>query len=83
MSSINIPTTVPDPNEPPYRGSYLQLLSENIGHRVTIEFMVGSCGVTSSTGIVIGASTQYVLLAQDNGTTVAGEMFAIKRITFL
>lgn len=81
--SINIIADMPDLNEPPYRGSHQQLLANNIGKAVKIDYVVGTGAMYSQSGIIYAVGVQYVVLSQpgkDIYTT--GDIFSIKFMTF-
>ena len=81
---IVIPEEIPDLNEPPYRGTFQQLLSANLGKLVRIDFLVGGERVVTQSGIVDAVGVQYVVLYQpDTKTFVSGDVFGIKFVTFL
>lgn len=77
------PETGLDFNQPPYRGTYQQLLAANIGRTVKIDFQM-SGGMASQTGVIDAVGVQYVVLRQPGRSAyVAGDIFMIKFITFL
>ena len=81
---IVIPESLPDFDQPPYRGTFQQLLTANVGKLVRIDFMVGSDRTVSQTGILDAVGVQYVVLHQpESNTFVTGDVFGIKFITFL
>jgi len=80
---IVIPEEIPDLNDAPYKGTFQQLLSANLGKLVRIDFLVGERIVTQ-TGIIDAVGVQYVVLYQpENEIFVTGDVFGIKLITFL
>lgn len=82
--SINIPTELPDLNEPPYRGSFQQLMKENIGRTVRIDFVAGASDNRSYTGIIEEVTNRYVVLKSlYNNTRFVGDNFNLRSITFL
>lgn len=82
--AIVIPDNLTNVDEPPYLGSFQQLLASNIGNRVRIDFMIGSSNMTSQTGIIYAATSQYVVLRSLTAEVyVACDNFSIKFITFI
>lgn len=79
---VTFPDTGLDFDGPPYRGSFQQLLSNNIGRSVKIDYMIGSGNLISQTGTILNVGTQYVLLKNKN-VILTGDIFSIKFITFL
>lgn len=77
------PETGLDFDQPPYRGTMLQLLSANIGKPVRIDFHFDA--VTASyTGVIDSVGTQYVTLYQaSKNCYVACDVYAVKFVTFL
>lgn len=73
-----------DFNQPPYRGTFQQLLAANIGRAVKIDFQMGTGSIVSHTGIIDAVGVQYVVLCQPGKRAfVTGDIFMIKFITFL
>lgn len=82
MRSVTFPDAIPNFNEPPFRGTYQQLLYFNIGHCVTVESLAGSGVMLTVTGMIEDVGSQYVLLRQESGKVITADMYGIKRITF-
>ena len=78
---VNIPETGLYLNEPPSRGSWQQLLSNNIGRTVKIDYNVSSNLVTQQ-GVILAVGVQYVLL-KNKGFIASGDIFSIKFVTFM
>lgn len=84
MDCVNVPENLQNFNEPPYIGAFQQLLANNIGKAVKIDFLMGSQGIVSRSGIIEAVGLSYVLLKQFNRSeSIAGDVFSIKFITFL
>lgn len=82
MNQIVIPQNMPDFDDVPYRGYYQQFFAANIGKRVKIDFLTGSCGTTSQSGVVYATGAQYVVLYRpQDDTYITGEIFGIKFVT--
>ena len=79
------PDTGLDFNQQPYRGTFQQLLANNIGKNVRIDFQMGTGNtVTSYTGIIDAVGVQYVVLCQPGKNCyITGDIFMIKFITFI
>lgn len=78
---INIPDTGVDLNEPPYRGSWQQLLTNNIGRTVKIDYNNAGT-IISQQGVVLAVGVQYVLL-KSKGCILSGDVFSIRFVTFI
>lgn len=78
---IQIPPFDINLNEPPYRGSWQQLLSNNIGRAVKIDYNI-SGNMISQQGTVLAVGVQYVLL-KTKTCILSGDVFSIKFVTFL
>lgn len=77
---IQIPAFDIDLNEQPYRGSWQQLLSNNVGKNVKIDYNI-SGNILSQQGTVLAVGVQYVLLKNKN-CIISGDIFSIKFVTF-
>lgn len=84
MDCIQFVSNLQNFNEPPYLGSFQQLLSQNIGKKVKIDFQMGINGMVSHCGIIASTGLSYVILEQENNRSfIVGDVYSIKFITFL
>lgn len=84
MDCVNIPENLQNFNEPPFIGAFQQLLANNVGKAVKIDFLIGSQGISSQSGVIEAVGLSYVLLKQfHRPTTVACDVYSIKFVTFL
>lgn len=78
---VTIPQSDLNFNEQPYRGSWQQLLSNNIGRTVKIDYSISGTMV-SQQGVILDSAVQYVLL-KNKGCILSGDIFSIKFVTFI
>ncbi len=88
MSEMNNNTLVTPPSQDfdtlSYRGSMQQILQENLGSYVIIEFLIGTGNLESRQGILYNVGSQFVVLYDDiNLRYVVCDIFSIKFVTFL
>ncbi len=70
--------------EETYRGSIQQILSENTGKRVVVDFLVGSSNIVRKEGILYMVGVSYIVLYDDrNGTYTVCNLYSIEFTTFL
>ena len=86
MSEINNSTLVTPPSQDfdtlSYRGSMQQILQENLGSDVIIEFLIGTGNLESRQGILYNVGSQFVVLYDDiNLRYVVCDIFSIKFVT--
>ena len=79
--------TVPpdqDFNTLSFQGSMQQVLQENVGKYVIVEFLIGTNGLTSRQGMLYYVGTQFlVLLDEFESRFIVCDIFSVKFVTFL
>ena len=71
-------------SEETYRGSIQQILSDNTGKRVVVDFLVGSTNIVRKEGILYMVGLSYIVLFDDrNGTYTVCNLYSIEFVTFL
>ena len=69
---------------PGYTGSMQQILSENTGKRVVIDFLVGTSNIVRKEGILYLVGISYVVLYDDRADTyTVCNLYSIEFVTFL
>ncbi len=87
-AQINTPPTFQTPPEEDFnteamRGSLQQLLSENLGEFVVIEFLIGTQTTMKKFGILYAVGRNTVTLYEEGSQTfVVCDIFSIKFVTF-
>ena len=80
---VNYPTETTDLNSEPFRGSFQQLLNNNIGAFVSIEFMLSTCEMRTISGYIESVTGRCVSLrTPKSNCRVVGDAWSIKTITF-
>lgn len=64
-----------------YSGSMQEILRDNIGKFVDIEFLIGSTSLQTRSGILYAVGTSYVVIDQQPEKMVC-DIYAIKFVTF-
>lgn len=65
------------------RGSMQQVLSENLGEFVVVEFLIGTQTMTQKQGILYSVGTSFVTLYEEvTQTFVVCDIFSVKFVTF-
>ena len=65
------------------RGSMQQILSQNVGEYVVVEFLVGTQTTTKKQGLLFDVGTSFITIYQDmTQTFVVCDIFSIKFVTF-
>lgn len=87
MPSANNLFTVP-PNQDfdtvTFQGSMQQVLQENVGKYVIVEFLIGTGSLTSRQGLLYYVGTQFlVLLDEFESRFIVCDIFSVKFVTFL
>lgn len=67
-----------------FQGSMQQVLQENVGKYVIVEFLIGTNGLTSRQGMLYYVGTQFlVLLDEFESHFIVCDIFSVKFVTFL
>ena len=67
-----------------FQGSMQQVLQENVGKYVIVEFLIGTNGLTSRQGMLYYVGTQFlVLLDEFESRFIVCDIFSVKFVTFL
>lgn len=67
-----------------FQGSMQQVLQENIGSFVIVEFLIGTGNLISRQGVLYSVSTQYLVLYDEfENRYVVCDIFSVKFVTFL
>ena len=81
-SGIQVPAE-PSFDNAAFQGSLQQLLQDNIGAFVTIEFLIGTSSMVTRQGLLYAVGTSYVVLYDDvSQQYTVCDLFAIKFVTF-
>ena len=79
--------TVPpdqDFNTLSFQGSMQQVLQENVGKYVIVEFLIGTGSLTSRQGMLYYVGTQFLVLYDEfESRYVVCDIFSVKFVTFL
>ena len=67
-----------------FQGSMQQVLQENVGKYVIVEFLIGTGSLTSRQGMLYYVGTQFlVLLDEFESRFIVCDIFSVKFVTFL
>ena len=87
ISTTNGSFTVPpdqDFNTMSFQGSMQQVLQENVGKYVIVEFLIGTGSLTSRQGLLYYVGTQFLVLYDEfESRYVVCDIFSVKFVTFL
>lgn len=73
-----------DFNTVAFQGSMQQVLQDNIGSYVLIEFLIGSNSLETRQGILYSVASQFLVLFDElNQRYVVCDIFSVKFVTFL
>lgn len=73
-----------DFNTVSFQGSMQQVLQENIGNYVIVEFLIGTGNLISRQGILYSVATQFLVLYDEfESRYVVCDIFSVKFVTFL
>ena len=82
-NGFNVPPDQ-DFNTISFQGSMQQVLQENIGNYVIVEFLIGTNGLISRQGILYSVASQFLVLYDEfESRYVVCDIFAVKFVTFL
>lgn len=89
MSEMNtnggfITTPEQDFDTAAFQGSMQQVLQENVGSYVLVEFLIGTGNLETRQGILYSVASQFLVLFDDiNLRYIVCDIFAVKFVTFL
>lgn len=67
-----------------YQGSLQQILADNVGNRVIVDFLVGSSNIVQKEGVLYLVGVSYIVLYESRSDTyVVCNLYAIEFVTFL
>lgn len=67
-----------------FQGSMQQVLQENIGNYVIVEFLIGTGSLISRQGILYNVASQFLVLYDEfEARYVVCDIFSVKFVTFL
>ena len=70
-------------NSVAYQGAMQQILSENTGELVSVDFLIGTQETVTRRGILYAVGVSYIVLYNpENDTYIVCDLFAIKFVTF-
>jgi len=82
--TFNTPTTEQDFDTLGFQGSMQQILSENIGSYVVVDFLIGTNNLTTRQGYLYFVGTQFLVLYDEVYLNyVVCDIFSVKFVTFL
>ena len=82
-NGFNVPPDQ-DFNTVSFQGSMQQVLQENIGNYVIVEFLIGTGNLISRQGLLYNVSTQFLVLYDEiESRYVVCDIFSVKFVTFL
>ncbi len=66
-----------------YQGSIQQILRDNVGQYVDVEFLIGNNSLTTRSGILNNVGVSYIVLYDaSNGRYMICDLYSIKFVTF-
>ncbi len=87
MTNTNGTFSVPpdqDFNTMSFQGSIQQVLQENVGKYVIVEFLIGTTGLTTRQGLLYYVGSQFLVLYDEfESRFVVCDIFSVKFVTFL
>ncbi len=82
-NGFNVPPDQ-DFNTVSFQGSMQQVLQENIGNYVIVEFLIGTGNLTSRQGVLFNVATQFLVLYDEfESRYIVCDIFSVKFVTFL
>ncbi|MBQ2953302.1 MAG: hypothetical protein IJE07_07060 [Clostridia bacterium] len=82
-NGFNVPPDQ-DFNTVSFQGSMQQVLQENVGNYVIVEFLIGTNNLISRQGILYNVATQFLVLYDEiESRYVVCDIFSVKFVTFL
>lgn len=81
-SGFQVPAEQPFDTEA-FQGSMQQVLQDNIGTYVSVDFLIGTQSIVTKQGILYAVGAQFIVLYDDvNQQYTVCDIFAVKFITF-
>ena len=65
------------------QGSMQEVLSDNIGAYVSVDFLIGTSNIVTREGQLYYVGTGYIVLYEEDGDYIVCDVFSIKFVTFL
>lgn len=82
-NGFNVPPDQ-DFNTVSFQGSMQQVLQENIGNYVIVEFLIGTGSLISRQGVLYNVASQFLVLYDEfESRYVVCDIFSVKFVTFL
>ncbi len=82
-NNFNVPPDQ-DFNTVSFQGSMQQVLQENIGNYVIVEFLIGTGNLISRQGVLYSVASQFLVLYDEfEARYVVCDIFSVKFVTFL
>lgn len=70
-------------SSPAYQGSLQQVLSNNVGAYVTIEFLIGVSEIVTRSGVIYSVGINYIVLfEEENNRYEVCDLYSIEFVTF-
>lgn len=68
---------------PAYQGSLQQILTDNVGEYVTVEFLIGTSEIVTRSGVIYSVGINYIVLfnEEQNNYEVC-DLYSIEFVTF-
>lgn len=83
INGFNVPPDQ-DFNTVSFQGSMQQVLQENIGNYVIVEFLIGTGSLISRQGVLYSVASQFLVLFDEfESRYVVCDIFSVKFVTFL
>ena len=77
------PTSIDFNQGEAYKGSLQQILYDNVGEYILVEFLIGTQTLTSRQGILYLVGVSYIVLYDNqSGTYTLCDLYSIKFVTF-
>lgn len=68
---------------PAYQGSLQQILTDNVGEYVTIEFLIGVSEIVTRSGIIYSVGINYIVLFDEESNNYeVCDLYSIEFVTF-
>ena len=68
---------------PAYQGSLQQILTDNVGEYVTIEFLIGVSEIVTRSGVIYSVGINYIVLFnEEKNNYEVCDLYSIEFVTF-